>query len=1013
LSDYAANGPGVSISLINQANPLVAIDGTTPIPAMAQLEGIIGTSGNDSLDGAIVEDLTTTKIESNNWLIGGSGDDTMSGGAGDDVIIGGSMRLDALIGKYVDASTATGFAIGSQEWRDDAMSTGGTAAGYGNDIENAYSGASNRALGTIDNTGLLDLAGFDKHFTEMLRSKMFRDVTLGDGGVDGTADAVVFSGSRADYTIVELQAGVYKITDNRDPLAVDANGQLIPTDGTDLVTGVEVFKFADVTLTQANLGELLNPWPAFASPTAAFTVDENTTTVGTIVAVDTPPLTYTIAGGLDAALFAIDGSTGALSFVGAPNFETPTDDGADNIYDVIVRATDSFGGFAEQAIAVTVTNANEPTVGGVNISMTNFTATVGDPSNISLNAISKLADGDLPAGVVPTYTWTQGAAGGAVTTFEADAETGSIDISVANGGGGGAGSSYTLQASYTDPFGTVVSNALETVFVGTNGNNNGLLNSMIGTSGVDLMLGLAGNDTISGNDGNDTLFGHSGNDTLHGGQGDDLLNGGANNDTVNGDDGDDVITYDVAGGRDIINGGANATALGDTFVLNGNATAESFNIYTRDAWIAAAGNLAAQAIRASQININSEIIVTRNGSNNGNVIAELDNIEEITINGSASSDPLVGGLIGGDNISIFGDFNSTSLNFNTIHVTGGVGDDTVDISGLTSDHRIVFDGGEGTNEVIGDTRPQDVLTNATMAQGAPTYEEDDDHNDDCEEGDDETTPTPVTAAPTDLTLMGDASDNLQTGEGGDDVAMGRGGSDTVSVGSGDDFVDAGTGDDTVFAGEGNDMVYGGDGADVIMGGDGNDLITAGNGDDNVMGGKGDDYFVAGVADGVDRYSGDLGSDTLDMSAISANIEANLGTGLSGYAQVLNGPRDTLYGIENIVTGSGNDTVTASGARNVIDTGTGQDTVVFNSASDADGDTLYNFEAGDRIDVSGFMGGTVSLINGNAAGAGQIAIHFENIGNENFTVLDGQSLDGEHFKIDIKGHHNLTGTDFAA
>ncbi len=476
-----------------------------------------------------------------------------------------------------------------------------------------------------------------------------------------------------------------------------------------------------------------------------------------------------------------------------------------------------------------------------------------------------------------------------------------------------------------------------------------------------------------------------------------------------GEDGDDVITYDVVGGRDIIDGGANATANGDTFVLNGNATAESFRIYTRDAWIAAAGSVENQTIRIGQLNINTEIIVTRNGFTNAYVIAELDNIEEITINGSAASGPLLGGLIGGDNISIFGDFNTTSLNFNTIHVSGGVGDDTVDISGLTSEHRIVFDGGDGTNEVIGDSRSQDVLTNALLAQDAPT---DDEAVVDVD-ADTTPTPTPETVAPVGLTLMGDAADNLQTGEGGDDVAMGRGGSDTVSVGSGDDFVDAGAGDDTVFAGSGNDMVYGGDGADVIMGGEGDDLITAGNGDDNVMGGKGNDAFVAGIADGADRYSGDHGIDTLDMSAISANIEANLGTGLSGYAQVLNGPRDTLYGIENIVTGSGNDTVTASGAHNVIDTGTGDDTVVFNSASDADGDTLLNFEAGDQIDVSAFMGGTVSLINGNAAGAGQIAMHFENIGNENFTVLDGQTLDGEHFKIDIKGHHNLTGTDFAA
>ncbi len=435
LSDYAANGPGVSISLINQANPLVAIDGTTPIPAMAQLEGIIGTSSNDSLDGSIVEDLTTTKIESNNWLIGGSGDDVMTGGAGDDVIIGGSMRLDTLIGKYSDATAATGFTIGSQEWRDDAMSTGGTVAGYGNDAESAYSGASNRAEGELDGSGLLDEAGFDKHFTEMLRSKMFRDVTLGDGGVDGLADTAVFTGNQADYSFIGLQAGVYKIIDNRDPMAVDANGQLIVTDGTDLVAGVELFKFADVTLTEVELGSFVDWQPEFASPTAAFTIDENTTTVGTIVAIDSPPVAYAIAGGADAALFAIDASTGALTFINAPDSEAPTDVGADSVYDVVVHATDGSGSVAEQTIAVTVNNVNEVTMGTVSISTTDFAATFGNPTHVVVNVVNTLSDADLPGGVVPTYTWTQGATGGVVTSFVADPNTGSIDISVLDGGG--------------------------------------------------------------------------------------------------------------------------------------------------------------------------------------------------------------------------------------------------------------------------------------------------------------------------------------------------------------------------------------------------------------------------------------------------------------------------------------------------------------------------------------------------------------------------------------------------
>ena len=41
--------------------------------------------------------------------------------------------------------------------------------------------------------------------------------------------------------------------------------------------------------------------------------------------------TYSIVGGADAAKFTINASTGALSFVTAPNFEAPTDAGGNNV----------------------------------------------------------------------------------------------------------------------------------------------------------------------------------------------------------------------------------------------------------------------------------------------------------------------------------------------------------------------------------------------------------------------------------------------------------------------------------------------------------------------------------------------------------------------------------------------------------------------------------------------------------------------------------------------------------
>ena len=51
-------------------------------------------------------------------------------------------------------------------------------------------------------------------------------------------------------------------------------------------------------------------------------------------------LTYSLGGGADQAKFQINASTGALSFITAPNFEAPTDSDHNNSYIVQVRASD-------------------------------------------------------------------------------------------------------------------------------------------------------------------------------------------------------------------------------------------------------------------------------------------------------------------------------------------------------------------------------------------------------------------------------------------------------------------------------------------------------------------------------------------------------------------------------------------------------------------------------------------------------------------------------------------------
>ena len=78
---------------------------------------------------------------------------------------------------------------------------------------------------------------------------------------------------------------------------------------------------------------------------ASLSIAEGTTAVTTVAATDPDggtTLVYSISGGADQLKFAIDSGTGALSFLSAPDFETPTDTAADgsNTYIVEVQAFD-------------------------------------------------------------------------------------------------------------------------------------------------------------------------------------------------------------------------------------------------------------------------------------------------------------------------------------------------------------------------------------------------------------------------------------------------------------------------------------------------------------------------------------------------------------------------------------------------------------------------------------------------------------------------------------------------
>ena len=100
-----------------------------------------------------------------------------------------------------------------------------------------------------------------------------------------------------------------------------------------------------------------------------FFIIENSQLVTALSATDGgyPPVTFSVSDTVDAGnnpdadLFEIV-SGNILRFSAAPDFETPADSGGDNVYNVIIRATNEVGAFSEQALSITVLDL-EPEVG--------------------------------------------------------------------------------------------------------------------------------------------------------------------------------------------------------------------------------------------------------------------------------------------------------------------------------------------------------------------------------------------------------------------------------------------------------------------------------------------------------------------------------------------------------------------------------------------------------------------------------------------------------------------------
>ena len=257
-------------------------------------------------------------------------------------------------------------------------------------------------------------------------------VITSNGGGDSAAISIAENGTAVTTVVAtDADAGTtltYSLAGGADQLLFAINsstGALSfiappdfenPTDsGTNNVYNVVVQvsdgMFSDTQALAITITDATDNAPVITSngggDSAAISIAENSTAVTTVVATDADAgatLTYSLAGGLDQARFSINTSTGALSFVAPPDFETPTDSGTNNVYNVIVRVSD--GSFSDtQALAVTVTNVNEAPV--INSNGGGNTASVSVAENSSAVTTVTATDPDVPSTL--TYSLIGGA----------------------------------------------------------------------------------------------------------------------------------------------------------------------------------------------------------------------------------------------------------------------------------------------------------------------------------------------------------------------------------------------------------------------------------------------------------------------------------------------------------------------------------------------------------------------------------------------------------------------------
>ncbi len=329
----------------------------------------------------------------------------------------------------------------------------------------------------------------------------------------------------------------------------------------------------------------------------------------------------------------------------------------------------------------------------------------------------------------------------------------------------------------------------------------------VGTEADDALYGSMGYDTLQGGDGQDVLFGFTADDLLHGGNGNDMLEGGGGNDRIVGGEGWDTVRFSGWSWEYSITWDA-ATRQ---YTVTDNAPGSYPYYASRD------GTDTVSGVEMFQFQDG-----TRDWSNlvpgQGDGIVAVGTEADDALYGSMGYDTLQGG----DGQDVLFGFTADDLldggNGNDMleggggndRIVGGEGWDTVRFSGWSWEYSITWDA-ETRQYTVTDNTPGSYPYYASRdgtdtVSGVEMFQFQDGMRDwsnlvpGMGEG--------VTAVGTDGydTLYGSMGYDLLQGLGGEDTLLGFGADDVLEGGAGSDLLEGGAGNDRIDGGADNDIV---------------------------------------------------------------------------------------------------------------------------------------------------------------------------------------------------------------